>query len=48
LGNAYLSLREYQNAIDYYKKGLEISTAIGDRLGRASNNGNLGNAYLCR
>ncbi|CAB4013431.1 tetratricopeptide repeat 28-like, partial [Paramuricea clavata] len=37
---------EYQKAIDYYKKGLEISTAIGDRLGESSSNGNLGNAYL--
>ncbi|CAB4010856.1 tetratricopeptide repeat 28-like [Paramuricea clavata] len=46
LGNAYLSLGEYQKAIDHYKTGLEISTAIGDRSGIASNNGNLGNAYL--
>ena len=39
------SLGEYQKAIEYYEKGLEISTAIGDRSGIASNNGNLGNAY---
>ena len=37
---------EYQKAIEYYEKGLEISSAIGDQSGIASNNGNLGNAYL--
>ena len=37
---------EYQKAIKYEEKGLEISSAIGDQLGIASNNGNLGNAYL--
>ena len=26
LGNAHLSLGEYQKAIDYYETGLEIST----------------------
>ena len=46
LGNACLSLGEYQKAIEYYEKGLEISTAIGDQSGIANNNGNLGNAYL--
>jgi hypothetical protein len=46
LGNAYLSLGEYQKAINHYKTGLEISTAIGDRSGIATKNGNLGNAYL--
>ena len=46
MGNAYLSLGEYQKAIEYYEKGLEISTAIGDLSGIASDNGNLGNAYL--
>ena len=38
-------LGEYQKAIEYNEKGLEISTAIGDRSGIASNTGNLGNAY---
>ena len=37
---------EYPKAIQYYEKGLEISSAIGDQSGIASNNGNLGNAYL--
>jgi tetratricopeptide (TPR) repeat protein len=45
LGNAYLSLGEYQKAIDHYKTGLEISTAIGDRLGRVINLSYLGDAY---
>ena len=45
MGNAYLSLGEYKKAIEYYEKGLEISCAIGDISGIASNNGNLGNAY---
>ena len=46
MGNAYLSLGEYQKAIQYYEKGLELSTAIGDQSGIASNNGNFGSAYL--
>ena len=37
---------EYQKAIKYYEKGLEISSTIGNQSGIASNNGNLGNAYL--
>ena len=45
MGNAYLSLGEYQKAIQYYEKGLELSTAIRDQSGVASNNGNYGNAY---
>jgi tetratricopeptide (TPR) repeat protein len=32
---------------DHKKKGLEISTAIGDRSGIANNNGNLGSVYRC-
>ena len=47
LGNAYLNLiGEYQKAIECYEKGLEISTAIGDRSGIATNTRNLGNVYL--
>jgi tetratricopeptide (TPR) repeat protein len=45
LGNAYLNLGQYQKAIDHYKTGLEISTAIGNRSGIATNNCNLGNAH---
>ena len=36
---------EYQKAIEYYEKGLEISIAIGDQPGIARSYGNLGNAY---
>ena len=36
---------EYQKAIKYYEKALEISTAIGQRPGIASSNSELGNAY---
>ena len=36
---------EYQKAIQYYEKGLKISSAIGHQSGLASNNGSLGNAY---
>jgi tetratricopeptide (TPR) repeat protein len=45
LGDTYHTLREYHKAIDYYKKGLVISTAIGDRSRIESRNANLGNAY---
>ena len=46
LGNAYLSLDDYETAIKYQEKGLEISSAIGDKSAIACGNGNLGNAYL--
>ena len=45
MGNAYDSLGQYEKAIQYHEKNLEISTAIGDRSGIAASNGNLGNAY---
>jgi CHAT domain-containing protein/tetratricopeptide (TPR) repeat protein len=45
LGITCRSLGEYQKAIDYHKKNLEISTAIGDRSGIANSNGSLGIAY---
>ena len=44
--NAFLSLGDYEKAIMYYQKGLEINSAIGHRWGIARNNENLGNAYL--
>ena len=47
MGSAYLSLGDYQKAIEYCEKGLQISTEIGDQSGIASNNCNLGNVYLC-
>ena len=46
LGNAYLSLGEYQKAINHCKKALEITTAIGDQLGMANASSNLGTTYL--
>ena len=45
MGTVYSGLGEYQKAIKYYEKGLEISSAIGDQSGIANNNANLGNAY---
>ena len=42
----YLNLGEYQKAIEYCKKGLEISTAIGEQLSIAFVSANLGGAYL--
>ncbi len=46
IGNSCSSLGEYQEAIEFFEKGLEISTATGHRLGVACINGNLGDAYL--
>ena len=45
MANLYLSLGEYQKAIKYYEKSLEINAAIGDRSGIAGNYRNLGSAY---
>ena len=39
-------MREYQKAINYLKKGLEISTAIGDQSSIATQYRNLGYVYL--
>ena len=38
-------MEEYQKAIKYSEKGLEISTVIDNQSGIASMNGSLGNAY---
>ncbi|QFS48567.1 tetratricopeptide repeat protein [Nostoc sphaeroides] len=45
LGNAYNSLGQYQQAIEFYQQSLEISREIGDRNGEGSSLGNLGIAY---
>ncbi len=45
LGDAYLSLGEYQRAIDFYQQSLEIFREIGDRNGEANCLIGLGNAY---
>ena len=45
MGNAYYSLGQYQQAIEYYQQWLAIAREIGDRGGEANSLGNLGNAY---
>ena len=45
LGNAYNSLGEYQQAIDFHQQFLAIAQQIGDRHGEAISLNNLGNAY---
>ena len=45
LGNAYNSLGEYPQAIDYLQQSLEIQQEIGDRYIEAKSLNNLGNAY---
>ena len=45
MGNAYDVSGDRRKAIEYYKKGLQISTEIGYRIGVACMTGNLGNAY---
>ncbi|MGB7520927.1 MAG: tetratricopeptide repeat protein, partial [Spirulinaceae cyanobacterium] len=44
-GNAYNSLGQYQQAIDFHQQSLEIFREIGNRGGEANSLGNLGNAY---
>ena len=45
LGNVYLSLGQYQQAIDFHQQSLDIDQAIENRQGEASSLGNLGNVY---
>ena len=45
MGRAYSSLGEYQEAMNYYEKALEINTAIGNKSGIAANIGNMGTLY---
>ncbi|MFE1746371.1 tetratricopeptide repeat protein [Coleofasciculus sp. H7-2] len=45
LGNAYRSLGQYPQAIDYHQQSLAIFREIGDRNGEAASLGNLGAAY---
>ncbi|NEP02757.1 MAG: tetratricopeptide repeat protein [Symploca sp. SIO2E9] len=45
LGNAYYSLGQYQQAIEYHQKSLKIFRAIGNRSGIANSLNNLGIAY---
>ncbi|XP_068680143.1 tetratricopeptide repeat protein 28-like [Montipora foliosa] len=46
LGNAYLSLGNFKQAIEYYEKHLSIAKEVGDRVGEGSAYGNLGIAYI--
>jgi tetratricopeptide (TPR) repeat protein len=46
LGVAYSSLREYQQAINFYQQSLEIAREIGDRNTQGLSLTNLGNTYL--
>ncbi|NEP14911.1 MAG: CHAT domain-containing protein [Symploca sp. SIO2C1] len=45
LGNAYGSLAEYEQAIDFHEQSLAIFRQIGDIQGEANSLGNLGAAY---
>ncbi len=45
LGNAYYSLGDYHQAIDYHQQRLTIAQQIGNRNGEGSALGNLGIAY---
>ena len=45
LGNAYLSMGDYQKAIDYLEKSLKLATELVDRAGEGRAYGNLGNTY---
>ncbi|CAH3014698.1 unnamed protein product, partial [Porites evermanni] len=45
LGNAYQSLGQFQQAIEYHKHCLSIAIEVGDRAGQGRAYGNLGIAY---
>jgi G-protein signaling modulator 2 len=43
LGNGYFYLQDYNKALEYHKKDLEISELFGDEAGKAKACGNIGN-----
>ncbi|MEG3435778.1 tetratricopeptide repeat protein [Pannus brasiliensis CCIBt3594] len=45
LGNAYLSLGQYREAIEFYQRSLDIFRESGNRRGEANSCMGLGNAY---
>ena len=45
LGNAYLGLEQFQTAIEYHQRHLEIAKEVGDKAEEGGSYGNLGNAY---
>ncbi|XP_068686240.1 tetratricopeptide repeat protein 28-like [Montipora foliosa] len=46
LGNAYVSLGNFKQAIEYYEKCLSIAKEVGDRASEGITYGGLGNGYL--
>jgi CHAT domain-containing protein/Flp pilus assembly protein TadD len=45
LGNEHYDLGNYQKAIEFHTKALQIDIQIGDKKGEGADYGNLGNAY---
>ena len=45
LGNAYISLGQFERAVEFHRKHLAIALEVGDRAGEGRAYGNLGNAY---
>ena len=43
LGNAYFNLQDYNHALEFHKKDLELSEQFGDESGKAKACGNVGN-----
>ena len=47
LGNAYIALGQFQTAIKYHQRHLEIAKEVRDKAGEGRGYGNLGNAFYC-
>ena len=47
LGNAYHSLRNFEEDVEYHNQHLAIAKEVGDRAGQGRAYCNLGNAYCC-
>ena len=45
INDAYVNFKDFQKAIEYHERDLEISKELGDRAGEGKAYGNLGNAY---
>lgn len=45
LGNAYFYMEDYQKALEYHNKDVELVHEIGDEIAEAKACGNLGNTY---
>src|SRR2546421_11900944 len=46
IGNAHARMGEFQQALDYLLRGLDLKRLVGDRRGEAANLGSIGNLYL--